>query len=110
MPYDEVLADRVRTALGKRKGLTEKKMFGGLGFLLSGNMCVGVWKEYLILRLGPDDAPTALREPHTRPFDITGKPLSGWVMVEPTGTATDAAVRAWVRRAVEFVRTLPAKG
>jgi hypothetical protein len=109
MPYDEALAARVRTSLGKRKGLTEKKMFGGLGFLLNGNMCVGVWKEYLILRLGPDDGPTALREPHTRPIDITGKPLSGWVMVEPGGTTTDAAVRSWVARAVAFVRTLPAK-
>ena len=110
MPFDASLADRVRDALKRRRGFTEKKMFGGIGFLLNGNMCLGVWKEFLILRLGPDDAPTALRELHTRPFDITGKPMAGWVMVETAVTATDAAVRAWVKRAVEFVRTLPAKG
>ena len=109
MAFDQALAARVRPALSRVRGVTEKKMFGGLGFLLGGNMCVGVWKESLILRLGPDDGPAALREPHTRPFDITGKPMAGWVMVEPAGTANDAAVRAWVKRAVAFVRTLPGK-
>ena len=110
MAFDETLAARVRKALARRKGVVEKKMFGGVGFLIGGNMTAGAWKEFLLLRLGPDDGEAALREPHVRVFDITGKSMAGWVMVEPGGTATDAAVTAWVRRAVAFVKTLPAKG
>jgi hypothetical protein len=108
MPYDEDLAARVRSALARKKNFAEKKMFGGVGWLLNGNMCVGVWKRWLIARLG-DESADALREPHTKPFDITGKVLSGWVMVEPAALATDEALRDWVNRCVAFVRTLPAK-
>ena len=85
MPYDETLAVKIRQLLGKRKNLVEKQMFGGVGFLLAGNVCCGAWKEFLVLRLGDDAARQVLGEEHTRPFDITGKPMRGWVMVEPAG-------------------------
>lgn len=85
MPYDPRMAERAREVLQGRRGLSEKKMFGGVGFLLHGNMCVGVWREYLILRLGPEQAEDALREPFVKPFDITGRAMSGWVMVESRG-------------------------
>jgi hypothetical protein len=108
MAYDEALAGRVRRGLARRRGVTEKKMFGGVGFLLHGNMCVGVWKEFLILRLGPEQAEVALREPHVRVFDITGKPMKGWVMVAPAGAAGDGALRDWLRQAAAFVTRLAA--
>jgi hypothetical protein len=109
MAYDENLAERIRAALARKKGIAEKKMFGGLGFLLRGNMLVGVWKNSLIARLGPDEAEVALREPYVGPMDITGKPMKGWVMVEAAGVADEAAVGDWVGRAVQFVDKLPAK-
>ena len=109
MAFDENLATRIRATLARRKGITEKKMFGGIGFLLNGNMCVGVWKESLIARLGPEGGDAALREPHVRPFDITGKPMAGWVLVEPAGVAADSQVRDWVQRCIVFTNELPAK-
>lgn len=109
MPYDESLAGRVRPLLFRRKGFAEKKMFGGIGFLLHGNMCVGVWREYLILRLGIEAAQDALLEPGIRPFDITGKALQGWVMVEPAAAEDPKELRRRVEGAVRFVATLPAK-
>jgi TfoX/Sxy family transcriptional regulator of competence genes len=108
MPFDEELADRVRSTFARKKNVAEKKMFGGVGWLLNGNMCVGVWKRWLIARLG-DAYTDALREPNVREFDITGKAMSGWVMVEPEGVAADDELRDWVNRCVAFVRTLPAK-
>jgi TfoX/Sxy family transcriptional regulator of competence genes len=109
MPYDEPTAARVRQQLARRKGLEVKKMFGGVGFLLRGNMCVGVWKESLILRVGPDAYEDALAEPFTREFDITGRPMTGWIMLEPDGFADDRDLSEWVGRAVEFVKTLPTR-
>lgn len=109
MPFDESLAARVRQLLARRRGFVEKKMFGGVGFLLAGNMCVGVWKEFLIARVGPDNYEAALAAPHTRVFDITGRAMTGWVMVEPDGTSTAGDVKQWIDQAVEFVRTLPGK-
>lgn len=109
MSFDEGLADRVRRALGKRRGLAEKKMFGGLAFLLRGNLCVGVLKEELIVRVPPDETDDVLAEPHTRPFDFTGKPMRGWIVVGPAGCADDDALAGWVARAVEFASDLPAK-
>lgn len=108
MPYDTELAARVRALFARTRAVVEKKMFGGVGFLLRGNMCVGVWKHWLVARLG-DGAAAALRDPNVRPFDITGKPLRGWVMVEPAGVAGDDELADWVARCVAFVRTLPAK-
>lgn len=109
MAFDESLADRIRTALARRKGIEEKKMFGGVGFLLNGNMCVGVWKEFLIVRLGPDQAEEALREPHVKEFDITGRAMKGWAMVGPDGVTDDASLKDWIQQAVKFVGKLPAK-
>jgi len=109
MPYDETLAARVRKLLGRRKNLAEKKMFGGLGFLLDGSICCGVWKEFLILRLGDDAARQVLGEAHARPFDITGRAMRGWAMIEPAGWQHDAALRRWIAWAVEFTASLPAK-
>jgi hypothetical protein len=84
-------------------------MFGGIGFLLNGNMLVGVWKEQLIARLGAEDGGGDLKELHVRVFDITGRPMSGWVLFEPAGIADDVALGVWIERATKFVRTSPAK-
>lgn len=109
MAFDESLAARIRIALARKKGIEEKKMFGGLGFLLHGNMLVGVWKNSMIVRLGPDEHEAALREPHVGEFDITGRPMKGWVMVAAEGVVEEDAVKKWVQRAVKFVGKLPAK-
>jgi hypothetical protein len=106
MPYDEALATRIRQSLARKKGIEEKKMFGGICFLLNGNMLVGVWKEFLIARLGPDQGEEALLEPHVRKMDITGKPMKGWVMVEPEGVEDEDQVKDWVQGAIKFVGKL----
>jgi len=109
MAYNETLAARIRKSLGRKKGITEKKMFGGIGFLLNGNTCVGVWKESMIVRLDPDDTEAALRESHVKPFDITGRAMKGWVLVEPDGIGEDAELKQWIQVATKFVGTLPKK-
>ena len=109
MAYDETLATKVRQILCRRPGLAEKKMFGGLGFLIGGNMAVGVWKEFLILRLGLDGARQVLGEEHARPFDVTGKPLRGWAMIEPEGWRAAPQLRRWVTWAADFAESLPPK-
>src|SRR5262245_54215801 len=109
MSFDENLAARIRAELARKKGVEEKKMFGGVGFLLGGNLLVGVWKDSLIVRLGPDDGEAALLEPHVKAFDITGRPMKGWLLVAPEGLESNADLKEWVRRAVRFVATLPAK-
>ena len=109
MPYDAELSERVRRVLARRRGFVEKKMFGGVGFLLNGNMCVGVWREFLILRLGPKRGAAALTEPFVRPFDITGKAMTGWAMIEPEGMSEEEDLREWMQQAIAFVKTLPAK-
>ncbi len=109
MPYDEALAAKVRKLLGRRKNLVEKKLFGGVGFLLNGNICCCAWKEFLILRLGDDAARQVLAEEHARPFDITGRPMRGWAMIEPVGWQNEADLRRWVAWAVEFTSALPSK-
>ncbi len=108
MSFDEALADRVRRALGKRRGLAEKKMFGGLAFLLKGNMCCGVLKRELVVRVPPDETDRVLTEPHTRILDFTGRPMRGWVVVESAGCADDD-LAVWIARAVAFASGLPAK-
>jgi hypothetical protein len=109
MAFDEQLAARARRALGKRSGLIEKKMFGGIAFLLSGNMCCGVHKNSLIARISPDETESALTEPYARLFDITGRPMKGWIMVDAKGLTSDAVLKAWVDRSVQFARSLPKK-
>ncbi len=84
-------------------------MFGGVGFLLSGNMLVGVWKDSLIVRLGPDEGEEALQELHVKEFDITGRAMKGWVLVEPECVEDDAELANWIQRAVKFVGKLSKK-
>ena len=109
MAFDESLAARIRQHLARKKGVEEKKMFGGVGFLLHGNMLVGVWKDALIARLGPEEGEEALREPHVKEFDITGRAMKGWVLVGPEGVEDDEQLTDWIEGAVKFIRALPAK-
>lgn len=109
MSYDPTLARRVQTALGSLPGLTEKKMFGGVGYLMNGNMACGVHGDGLIVRLDPARYDSALRQPHVRVFDLTGRPMKGWVVVGPAGCTTDEALRSWVAQGVAFAQTLPEK-
>jgi len=109
MAFSEALAERISQRLARRKGIEEKKMFGGIGFLLHGNLLVGVWKDSLIARLGPEGGDEALREAHVSEFDITGRSMKGWVLVAPEGVEGDEQLSGWVQRAVEFVGKLPAK-
>ena len=109
MAYDEHLAKRLSKLLAGRNDFYEQKMFGGLGFLLRGNMCVGIWKDHLILRLGEEKAGRALTKKDVVPFDITGHAMKGWVMVAPNGTKFDAILKQWVKEAIDFVSTLPRK-
>jgi TfoX/Sxy family transcriptional regulator of competence genes len=109
MAFSEALAARIRQRPARKKGVEEKKMFGGVGFLLHGNMLVGVWKDSLIVRLGPDEGEEAMLESHVREFDITGRPMKGWVLVGPEGVQNDEQLTAWIGRATRFVRALPAK-
>jgi TfoX/Sxy family transcriptional regulator of competence genes len=109
MAFSEELAERIRRKLARRKNVEEKKMFGGIGFLLNGNLLVGVWKDSLCVRLGPKQAEEALPEPHVKEFDITGRPMKGWVLVEPEGVQHDDQLKGWIQRAVKFVGKLPAK-
>ena len=109
MAFDETLAARIRKSLARKKGIEEKKMFGGVGFLLNGNMLIGVWKDSLIVRLGDEQGQEALLEPHVKPFDITGKAMKGWAMVMPAGIEDDGQLRGWIQRTVKFVGKLPGK-
>jgi hypothetical protein len=109
MAYDEVLAGRIRDALGDQPGLVEKKMFGGVGFMVQGNMACGVHKDMLIVRVGPEAYDETMKYPHTRPFDLTGKAMKGWVMVEPGGFASETELKGWVAAGLNFALTLPPK-
>ena len=109
MPFDKGLAERLRPLLPSRAGFIEKKLFGGIGFLWHGNLCLAVWKQFLIARVGMDEYPALLVEPHVFEFVVTGKPMRGWVMVDLDGLARDDDLHAWVDRAVAFVQTLPRK-
>ncbi len=109
MAYDETLAARVRDCLAGRAGVTEKKMFGGLTFMLGGNMCCGVNKDDLFLRVGAEAEPEALRNAHARPCDFTGRPMRGMIMVAPAGYGSDADLRRWIALAEAYAAYLPAK-
>jgi TfoX N-terminal domain len=110
MAYDEELAHRIRELLADEHGLTEKAMFGGLAFLLDGNMSVGIASRGgLMVRVGADATDDALARPHTRIFDMGARPMAGWILVDPAGLATKRQLGAWVRRGVAFARTLPPK-
>jgi TfoX/Sxy family transcriptional regulator of competence genes len=109
MSYDEKTAERVRRLLSTRSNVVEKKMFGGICFMVNGGMCCGLTSEALMIRVGPDRYDEALTQPHARPMDFTGRPLAGMVYVDRAGYRSDAALAEWVQRGVEFVSALPAK-
>ena len=109
MAYDEGLAARVREILEEQVVPDERKMFGGIAFMVNGHMCCGVLKEDLMLRLDPDVAKTALRDPNVRPMDFTGRPMKNFVFVSPQGTKTEARLRRHVQSSLDFVEALPAK-
>ena len=109
MAYDLQLEKRLRALIARRTDIHIQKMFGGLGFLLRGHMCFGIWKDSLILRLGQSPAQNALKKKNVRPFDITGRAMKSWVMVAPQGMTTKDSLKHWVQGAIDFVSTLPRK-
>jgi TfoX/Sxy family transcriptional regulator of competence genes len=106
VPYDEEIEARIKKVVSKWKETGNKKMFGGVCHLLGGNMFCGVYKDFLILRLGEENAREALALPFVRQFDITGKPMKGWVMVGKEGFKSDDQLKAWLNQARKYVRTL----
>ena len=109
MPYDEGLAQRIREVLDERRDVSSRKMFGGVAFMLGGNMCCGVVGDELMVRVGPDAYQDARALPHAREMDFTGKPMRGMLYVECAGIEEDADLTAWVERGVAFAGSLPAK-
>jgi len=107
MAYDEKLATQIRAILARDEGVVEKKMFGGIGFLVNGNMACGVHKDQLVVRVGPEAYEQALREANISIFNITGRPMTGWVMVAPEGIITTDALKTWVMKGIDFSLTLP---
>ena len=107
MAYDERLADRIRRALHDRDDIQEKKMFGGITFMVAGRMACGVVHDDLMVRVGPDGYEAALAEPHTRPMDFTGRPMRGMVYVEPAATRSDSDLARWVDRAANVATAEP---
>jgi TfoX/Sxy family transcriptional regulator of competence genes len=108
VPYNEALAGRIRSALAAQPGVEEKKMFGGLSFLVGGQMCCGVLKDDLVVRIDPEQFDTLSAQPHVRPFDFSGRPTLGMVYVAEQGLTSDEALQHWVQRAVDFVIAHPA--
>ncbi len=109
MAYDEGLSQRIREVLADQPGVVEKKMFGGLAFMINGNMSVGVVKTDLMVRTGPDNYEHALSLPYARPMDFTGKPLKGFVYVDEKGYESDEGLDQWVQRGVDHALSLPPK-
>ncbi len=109
MAYDEGLAQRLRDALMDETGLTERRMFGGVAYMLDGNMAVGVSGDELMVRVGLDRFDEAVARPHARIFDLSGRPMKGWVLVAPEGTVDDANLADWIELGVSFARSLPPK-
>ncbi len=108
MAYDLKLAERIRLQLDGVP-VVEKKMFGGVGFMLSGNLACGVNKDNLLVRVDPEKHTALLKKSHAKPFDMTGRPMKGWLLVEADGIKTDKQLSAWVKEGVEFASTLPPK-
>ena len=109
LAYDETLAQRIRELLADKHSVVEKRMFGGIAFMLRGNMCCGIVRDDLMVRVGPERLEEALAQPHARPMDFTGRLMKGMVYVGPEGLRSDADLNAWLRRGVEFATTLPPK-
>jgi TfoX/Sxy family transcriptional regulator of competence genes len=110
MAYDEGLAERVRGVLDERLDVSEKRMFGGIAFMVRGHMCVGIVKDELMVRVGPDRYDGLVRQPNARRMDFTGRPMKGFVFVDAAGLETDAGLSRWVEHGLRYVSSLPAKG
>jgi TfoX/Sxy family transcriptional regulator of competence genes len=108
--YDEALAERVRARLAREGGLTERAMFGGLGFMIHGNMALGIRGDELMVRVGPDGVADAVAHPHARESYMGDRPMKGFILVAPEGLESDEELGGWVRRGVEFAHSLPPKG
>jgi len=109
MAYDEGLAERLRDVFADRRDVVEKKLFGGMAFMLRGHMCVGIVDDALMARVGPDQYEDALKRPHAREMDFTGRPMKGFVYVSPEGFESDKDLQRWVSTCRRFVETLPPK-
>jgi hypothetical protein len=109
MAFDELLGGRVRTALSNQNDIAERRMFGGLAFMVAGNMAVGIMGEDLMVRVGPEAHADALSQPHARAMDFSSRPMVGYVYVAPAGVETEEALAAWVDRGVKYAISLPAK-
>jgi TfoX/Sxy family transcriptional regulator of competence genes len=111
MAYDEDLANRIRELLADEDGVTEKKMFGGLAFLIGGNMSVSASGQGgLLVRCDPTETEALLRKPHAEPFEMRGRAMDGWLRVDPEGVRTKRELGPWVKRGVAYARSLPPKG
>ena len=110
MAFDDKLAARIKRQLGKKKGLVEKKMFGGVGFMLNGNMACGVHGSELIVRLAPEETDKALAQKHVRVFDLSGgRPMKGWILVEPAAIESEKDLAKWVDAGAKYAAALPPK-
>jgi len=111
MAYDEDLANRIRELLGAEDGVVEKKMFGGLAFLIGGNMSVAASGQGgLMVRIDPGETDALLAKPHAAPFEMRGRSMAGWLRVDDEGVRTRRQLEQWVKRGVAYARSLPAKG
>ena len=109
MTNDDRLAERIRPLLSRRKGFSEKNMFGGVCFMINGNMCAGTWKGALIVRLDRKQHDETLAKPHAKPANITGRVMKGWALIEPTGIESDHDLKTWLHRAAKFAESLAVK-
>jgi TfoX/Sxy family transcriptional regulator of competence genes len=109
MAYDDILAGRVRRQLSSLDGVVERKMFGGLAYLINGNMSVGIQRDDLIARIDPTSAEDLLGRPGARPFDLTGRPMKGWLLVDASAIESDVALNEWVHLGESYARSLPPK-
>jgi hypothetical protein len=107
MPYDEALAQRIRALLGQTDALAEKKMFGGIAYMLRGHMACGIVGDELMVRVGPEAYDDALARPHARLMDFTGRPMTGMVMVGKAAIAADSGLRDWVEHGLAYAGSLP---
>ena len=109
MTFSERTAHEIRRAIGDTPGFSERPMYSGIAFMVQGNMCCGVLDDNLVVRVGPDTYDDALREPHTRPMDFTGRALPGFVYVDRAGFESATSLGQWIERSLRFARTLPPK-
>jgi hypothetical protein len=110
MPYDEALAERIRELVGNERGVSEKQMFGGLAFLINGNIAVSASGQGgLLLRIDPDETDALVKNPHAQPFEMHGRSMQGWLRVDPEGVRTKRRLQPWVTRGVAYARSLPSK-